>query len=269
MSNDKVWEDDDGGVRVDFSGTRQTTRNIGNRSGLTEYADIDLASGYHKDLIWTTKDGRRIAIPNMSDSHLLNTIAFLRRRVMNFKRQIAIAAMHQLSMTINMFDDVQDDWIDTAYDRFQRNAKELFDMHDEDFLVKYLPIYQKLYQEAYKRKILIEVDRSKLDVAIKKLNSEDQVLGDPKDTTNLGRRYNKKKPGLSPKASSHTGQPVRDAVETLADAARSYDGVEVEREDWNIAEEVVKRWPEEFSLGSARGPNGNWKRLYLIGENPW
>lgn len=162
MPNDKVWEEDDGSVRADFSGNAKTARTISNQAGLTEYANIDLASGYPKELIWTTKDGRKIAIPNMSDSHLLNTIAFLRRRVDNYKRQVAMNALHNLSVTINMFEDVAEDWIDEAYDRFKKNAKELFDMPDEPFLLKYLEHYQQLYQEAYKRKILIEVDAGKI-----------------------------------------------------------------------------------------------------------
>ncbi len=38
------------------------------------------AMGYPSPMIWTTLDKRRIPIPEMEDSHLLNVIAYLRRR---------------------------------------------------------------------------------------------------------------------------------------------------------------------------------------------
>lgn len=178
MSNDKVWEDPNGDIRADFSGQAKAAKNIGNKAGLTTYSDIDLASGYHKDLIWVTKDGRRIAIPNMSDNHLLNTIAFLRRRVDNYKKQLAMSMLNNMSMAINMFDDIAEEWIETAYARFKETAKEVFDMPDEQFLVKYLPKYQKLYQEAYRRKILIEVDSRKIagHAIHKDVSQEDDIV---------------------------------------------------------------------------------------------
>ena len=78
-SEGAVYVDDLGYVTVDFSGTARFGRATKNHSGLTEYDDVDLASGYPAHLVWTTKDGRRIAIPNMSNDHLLNTLALLTR----------------------------------------------------------------------------------------------------------------------------------------------------------------------------------------------
>lgn len=43
--------------------------------------------------------------------------------------------------------------------------------------------------------------------------------------------------------------------------AMDFDGCEVPRDHWHIAEQIVKDDPDHFSLGGARGPNGDWRRL--------
>jgi len=37
--------------------------------------------------IWTTKDGREIEVSDMEDSHLLNTIKFIKRRLKEINKQ--------------------------------------------------------------------------------------------------------------------------------------------------------------------------------------
>lgn len=134
----------------------------------TEYANVDLASGYPSNQIWTTKDGRRIAIPNLSDNHLLNIVAYLRRRSEDYRKfviaQIAQGVMEATVIT-RLFD--VPDYLEEEYDDFieeqKAEAKIWFDMEPEQLLRKVVPIYSQLLQEAYRRKLLIEVDASKLD----------------------------------------------------------------------------------------------------------
>lgn len=54
----------------------------------------------------------------------------------------------------------------------------------------------------------------------------------------------------------------------LREAAVWYDGMEVHKDNWPEAEEIVKSSPDMFSFdGPARGPDRAWKRLeYLGGE---
>jgi hypothetical protein len=138
-----------------------------------EYPEgVDLASGYPDDQVWTTRDGRRFAVPNMSDKHLLNTIAFLRRREEEYKRTvIAQYAGRIVNMTVvgMMFENAPfhgDAEFDEACDRLREQgheaAKKLFAMQTEEWLRENIPQYPYMLQEAYRRKILVEVDNSKI-----------------------------------------------------------------------------------------------------------
>lgn len=52
------------------------------------------------------------------------------------------------------------------------------------------------------------------------------------------------------------------AARELRDAAIECDGYEVNREMWPTAARVIEMWPSEnWSLGSARGPGKDWRRL--------
>lgn len=53
---------------------------------------------------------------------------------------------------------------------------------------------------------------------------------------------------------------------TLKEEAMEFDGTEVHKERWNEAEKLVKTEPELFSLGPARGPGREWRRLSYHGE---
>lgn len=44
-------------------------------------------------------------------------------------------------------------------------------------------------------------------------------------------------------------------------AAIDYDGVEVPRPAWPFCEDIEKEEPALFTLGPARGPGGDWRRL--------
>lgn len=198
MGNDR-W-DEGGDAFVDFSGDAKARKIFKTRSQLTEYADIDLASGFPAKQIWTTKDGRRIAIPNMSDQHLNNTIAFLRQNASiyrtNLVKQLA-SHLAELSLIGMLFENAPfhgDPAFDDAYDHLKEKGHEIFTLSDEEILRKYVPQYPFLYQEAYKRKILLEVDNTLIT------------------PTEIGRRYKNAK-----RAKKDDDQALKDAEDSLND----------------------------------------------------
>lgn len=161
--------DEDGNPFVDFSGADRARKAMKDKAKLTEYADIDLASGFPTRMVWTTKDGRRIAIPNMTDNHILNTIAYLRRNASNYRSHlVAQLAMRLSELTLvgMLFENApfhSDPEFDHAFKQLKAKGHKIFQMTDEEILRKYVPQYQNLYQEAYKRKVLLEVDATKLE----------------------------------------------------------------------------------------------------------
>lgn len=165
MSNDPedpLW--------VDFSGSSRAVKTFKGRAKYTEYDNVDLASGFPKEEIWTTKDGRRIAVPNMSDDHLLNTIAFLRRNVENYRKAL-IAQITRRMSAISLVRWIFEPELSYAKEniRFELESlsaegKRIFHMAPEVLLGNFVPQYKYMLREAYKRKILIEsatVDRTR------------------------------------------------------------------------------------------------------------
>lgn len=160
------WKEGDD-VFVDFSGDNRANAKMRDAAQRTRYNNTDLASGYPESLIWTTKDGQRIAIPNLADSHLLNILAFLRRRVENYKKQIlaelAKGIIQNLSIVM-LFDVTSKDEarFESANEEIKREAQRIINLSDDEFLREFVPKHALLYREAYERKLLIEVDKSKL-----------------------------------------------------------------------------------------------------------
>jgi len=169
--------DAEGNLIIDFTGSDSSSAEFAKASSTESInqRQIDPATGYPKDMIWTTKDGRRIPIPHMQDSHLLNVIAFLRRRVEPvYKKMIlreilkSIIRSTAYCMTpLNVFDnlDVEDNttsYMEDIKAEATSIGKKVLAMDADTFLRTYSPQFPHLYQEAYKRKLLIEVDHSKL-----------------------------------------------------------------------------------------------------------
>lgn len=151
---DSVREDA-GKIIVDFSGSKRTQENIKDRSKLTEYANVDLSSGYRKEMIWITRDGRRIAIPNLSDSHLLNIISYLQDRVKKYKMKLAARMLIGAMAQVMMFEHIPDDVLEGYSEESMNKIDNLKKMPNEDFLKKVFPIYGKLKEEAYRRKLTV------------------------------------------------------------------------------------------------------------------
>lgn len=166
--------DAEGNLIIDFTGGDESSAEFAKASSTESInqRQIDPATGYPQDMIWATKDGRRIPIPHMQDSHLLNTIAFLRRRVEpvykpNHLRHL-LKHLFRITFTLNMFDDNgmdledEEDLIIQTKIRLGVEGKRILQMDADTYLREFSPQFPHLYQEAYKRKLLIEVDSSKL-----------------------------------------------------------------------------------------------------------
>lgn len=172
--------DAEGNLIVDFSGSNESAAEFSKAARTANERQIDPATGYSKDMVWTTKDHRRIPIPHMQDSHLLNTIAFLRRRVEPVYKKMLIAKIIQGIISnntkLNEFDwlfggndhwqnfgqSFFEDMVKDANASLKEQARQVYDMDADTFLRTYSPQFPNLYQEAYKRKLLIEVDPTKL-----------------------------------------------------------------------------------------------------------
>lgn len=157
----------DGELLIDFNDPSTEDKAEYSRQAKHQLAtnDIDLGSGWPKELVWTTKDKRRIPIPQMADSHLLNTIAFLRRRVADVYKPKHIRALLRgavrFSLHTHMF-EFPANREKVVYEAITDEGKRIFQLSDDDYLREFLPQFQQMYQEAYKRKLLLEVDDSKL-----------------------------------------------------------------------------------------------------------
>lgn len=56
------------------------------------------SGGEKRTLGWMTKDGEHIQVCNMSNGHLLNSIALLRRKIMLAKLQTGVTSLSFLSL---------------------------------------------------------------------------------------------------------------------------------------------------------------------------
>lgn len=250
-----IYQDGKGGFIVNLGDKKPQV--IKDRAKLSQYSGVDLASGFPKEQIWTTKDGRKIAVPNMTDSHLLNTIDYLRRRAKKYKNQILAQFLLNGIAHLSMFDHVPDDVIEGASDEWAKEADKLSKKPIEEFVGKVWPIYNIMYREAYKRKLIVKQ-------AIKHNGSKEDILDsleiDPNSEA-VVRQPKPKKP-RKPKKTPSLVEQMRDLIKIADDC----EGMEVHQLQWEVAEEIVKKYPNKYSLGAPRGPDRAWKRLNIVGK---
>ena len=91
---------------------------------------------------WKTHSGQIIPIKEMSDTHLINTISFLKRNCENYRYQIIAEGENALGFLQG----------EMAIDSIERDINSLLSMADDEFLQEYTP-YKALVREAKKRKL--------------------------------------------------------------------------------------------------------------------
>lgn len=93
--------------------------------------------------IWETKDGKRIKIKDMEDSHLVNTIKFLRR-----------VAEHEIKSNQKAFLGFgypQGEMAQDAYDQEERYWNEIT---EDELIGEHFPCFDNMIEEGKKRKLL-------------------------------------------------------------------------------------------------------------------
>lgn len=93
--------------------------------------------------MWTMWNGDKIRIKDMSDSHLLNTIAMLLRNA-TFRRMNALACFPSFNGEMAQF-SAEQDW------------DNLNEMSDEEYAMQTIPLYKDMIEEALHRKLPVSV----------------------------------------------------------------------------------------------------------------
>jgi len=99
---------------------------------------------------WTTRDGQVIPIRDMTDSHLLNAIRFVRRNAGELRMREAYA-LDYAAETMGG---------DMAQDSLHAAAAQTYDQHDEDWLEEHED-YQALRREVSRRGLTAKLEETK------------------------------------------------------------------------------------------------------------
>lgn len=90
---------------------------------------------------WVTKDGERIPVREMNDSHLVNTIQYLRR----------IAQIQLIESTLAIGQYLSDDPPDGAWLAVIAAEHDLNDMNADEFALEAYPTFAAMLKEAEQR----------------------------------------------------------------------------------------------------------------------
>lgn len=106
--------------------------------------------GVPRTKVWTTRQGVEVKIREMSDSHLLNTIRFLRRTVGPQKNRLA------MSMDNHPFGE---DTMAAFYT--ERDAQRLYEMDEDEFISENYEQFGELIAEAERRNLEVSSGRAR------------------------------------------------------------------------------------------------------------
>lgn len=95
--------------------------------------------------IWVTKDGKRVKVRDMTDSHLVNTIRYLRRTTSEWKQEYELALYGGLAMLSG----------EMATYCATQSIEQFEAMSVDEYLEESCPTYPAMLREAEKRGLKI------------------------------------------------------------------------------------------------------------------
>lgn len=95
--------------------------------------------------IWVTREGERIPVRKMTDSHLINAIRYLRRT----------AEVQQMEATLAIGQYLDDDPPDGAWMAATAAERDLESMDTDEFAAANVPTFEAMLAEAEKRGIKV------------------------------------------------------------------------------------------------------------------
>lgn len=115
---------------------------------MSEWLEDEAVHDRELPTAWTTRDGREVRIADMKDSHLLNTIAFLRRRNRAAVRRRALRdALRAGSYASTAPDGAADAALEHA-------SSALRGDFDDRILEEEMPVFTALLDEVYHRGLM-------------------------------------------------------------------------------------------------------------------
>lgn len=107
--------------------------------------------------VWKTKEGKKIKIKDLTDSHLQNIIAFLERNVSEYKKQlIRRISLRHLWMfpkdwDIDPWEPLDSIEYSIEHDMYVETKTSIRKLSPKKFLELYVPCYKNLVKEYLKR----------------------------------------------------------------------------------------------------------------------
>lgn len=140
------------------------------------YAEQQLCDEFSKPQVepdenhWVTRDFRRIAVVDMEDTHLYNTIRMVRRNVEMYKAQETLEMGRYMENAP-----------DGAYDACALEQRQLEEMDREEYLHRRIKPYKRMLAEAERRKIDVSEWPPEEEIQKVQLLWFKSVFGEPKE----------------------------------------------------------------------------------------